>query len=342
MKFNWKGLSIFFLLYYFVGDPLRELIMFGKTGVLDFEDGTEDVLLMFASLFTFFLYCISAYTSLYYFFPRKKWGSILFLLACSIILPIGVRYLIQEVIFDILFGFTNYPKDVSLLWYGRDNLYFAFRFVSFGAIFYLITFSFYKQRQEQNLSIANQKMQLSLLRSQINPHFLLNSLNNIYSLVFHKSEKSLDALDTLSDMLKYSLYENREKVSIREEMDYVDKFLHLSALRYDYPLAIEKNIEAEALEVEIPQFILMPLIENAVKHGDLKNPEQPLRLSIGMNEDILYIEVSNKKGKQLKDEVGGIGLENIRKRLALIYGEKGFFKIQEDEAMFQVQIQIEP
>ncbi|MEO1213069.1 MAG: histidine kinase [Bacteroidota bacterium] len=341
MKFNLKGLSLFFLLYYFVGDPLREIIMFGQTRILDFEDGLEDVLHMLASLFTFFLYCISAYTSLYYFFPRKKWGTILILLACSIILPIGVRYLIQEVIFDLLFGFTNYPKDVSLLWYGRDNLYFAFRFVSFGAIFYLITFSFYKQRQEQNLSIANQKMQLSLLRSQINPHFLLNSLNNIYSLVFHKSEKSLDALDTLSDMLKYSLYESREKVSIREEMNYVNKFLHLSALRYDYPLAIEKQIEEGVLEKEIPQFILMPLIENAVKHGNLKDPEQPLLISIKAEGPKLFIEVANQKGKQLKDEVGGIGLENIRKRLELIYGEEAQFEIHENEYTFQVQIRIQ-
>ncbi|MDW3652250.1 MAG: histidine kinase [Bacteroidia bacterium] len=342
MKFNLKGLSLFFLLYYFVGDPLRQLMMFGKTDVLNYDQGLQDVLHTFASLFSFFLYCLAAYASLYYFFPKKKWGIILLLLTSSLLIPIGIRYLIQEVLFDYFFGFTNYPRGISFLRYGRDNLYFAFRFVSFGAIFYLITFSFYKERQEKNLSIANQKMQLSLLRSQINPHFLLNSLNNIYSLVFHKSERSLDALDTLSDMLKYSLYENREKVSIREEMNYVEKFLHLSSLRYDYPLAIEKNIEADVMEHEIPQFILMPLIENAVKHGNLRDPDHPLRLAISSEEQKLRIYVENQKGKQLKDEVGGIGLENIRKRLDLIYGDKALFEIRENEYNFQVVIEIQP
>ncbi|MEM7368842.1 MAG: histidine kinase [Bacteroidota bacterium] len=340
MKFNWKGLIFFFLLYFFVGDPLRELIMVGQTDILIYDDGFKDICLMQTSLWVFFLYCLMAYSCLYFFFPRKQWMLCIGGILLSFLLPIGVRYLIQEIWFDQWFGFTNYPKGISAMSYIRDNLYFSFRFVFFGLFYYLITFSFDKEKREKGLRIANQKMELSLLRSQINPHFLLNSLNNIYSLVYHQSEKSLEALDTLCGLLKYSLYETKETVSIREEMAYVEQFISLNRLRFSYPLVIELEVEEAITDVLIPQFILVPLIENAFKHGELKDPTMPLHLQIRKEREGITIRVRNKIGYHVRDATGGIGLDNLQKRLELIYGEAHQFRIEESAEKFSVSLYI--
>lgn len=340
MKFDWARLFIFFLLFFFIGDPLRELLMQGSTDVLDYEEGFKDIILSVSSIFVFFLYTVLAYGSLYYCFPRKKWITCIVLIISTIILTIGVRYLIQQVAFESLFGFVNYPKTTGLLRYSRDNLYYAFRFVGFGSIYYLITFSIYKEKREKSLSQANHKMKLSLLRSQLNPHFLFNSLNNIYSLVFHKSDKAPEALETLSDMLRYSLYEVKEMTSVSEEVDYIKKYIRLNKLRFDYPIAIELDISEDVQDLNIPQFCLLPLVENGCKHGDLKDKNNPLLLSIRRTQEDLHILVMNKKNTHFKDETGGIGLENIQQRLALIYEGAHRFEVTETESTFKVDIKI--
>lgn len=340
MKFDWKGLIFFFLLYFFVGDPLRELILVGKTDLLIFDDGFKDVLLKVSTLQVFFLYCLMAYTCLYLWFPKKQWLLCLAGIILSCLVPIGIRYVIQEILFQQWFGFTNYFEGTTGMFYLRDNLYFSFRFVFFGVFFYLISFSIEKEKREKQLRITNHKMELSLLRSQINPHFLLNSLNNIYSLVFHQSEKSLEALDTLSDMLKYSLYESKETVSVGEEMNYVRKFIDLHRLRFSYPLSIDLDVEDAVSNLPIPQFLLVPLIENAFKHGDFKDPSMPLRMQMYQEGHMLRISSVNKKGQHLRDESGGIGLDNLQKRLELIYGSNHDFRIEDQMDNFAVYINI--
>ncbi|MEM6800942.1 MAG: histidine kinase, partial [Bacteroidota bacterium] len=156
----------------------------------------------------------------------------------------------------------------------------------------------------------------------------------------HKSEKALEALDTLSDMLKYSLYQVKEEVSLAEEMKYVDKFLHLSKIRYSYPLALDIELPEELYDIKIPQFLLLPLVENAIKHGDLKNQDQAFHLRFNLLPNRLVIQAQNKKGKQEKDATGGIGLLNLEKRLKLKYGQEADMQINEDEDFFHLELNI--
>ncbi|MEM6805125.1 MAG: hypothetical protein AAF696_27260, partial [Bacteroidota bacterium] len=166
MKFNWKGLTLLFLLFYFVGDPLRQLLMRGESDIFDYDEGIKDVILTLSTLFSFYTYCLISYACFYFFFPQKKWIYIFLGLILAILAPIGLRYLIQEIAFDYFLGYTNYRKGISAVAYIRDNLYFSFRFISYGIFFYLITFTFYKERREKSLHLEKQKMELSLLRSQ--------------------------------------------------------------------------------------------------------------------------------------------------------------------------------
>jgi len=262
-------------------------------------------------------------------------------LIASIFLPIGLRYLLDEILSPILFGCSNYNDKFTFLDYFRDNLYYSFRYSFLGGLYFFLRLSFYNTKKEKDIHIENQKTQLSLLRTQINPHFLLNSINNIYSLVYHKSENSLHAIDLLSDVLKYSLYEKRERVTIAEEYSQILKFIELHKLRLDYQPALLMSIDENAKGVQIAPMLIIPLIENAFKHGMLKSQDNPVKFSIFKKENHLYIEQENMKRGGSKDQKGGVGLENIKKRLELIYQGKHDFHKVEDEHHFKIKIKIE-
>ena len=341
MKYNLLLLILWHFIYKFINEPLKRLIMHGEMDSLfGWLFDLDDFALTMSSDGSMLLYSIIAYSGFYYFFPKRNWVLCIGTVIIAFTLPIAVRYVWEQIIYDAILGFSNYPKDVSWTAYARDNYYYGFRYVTFGVAYYLIRYAIYNEREQKLLTIENQKMELSVLRSQINPHFLLNSINNIYSLVYQKSEKSLDAIDTLSGVLKYSLYEQKEYVTVEDELKNVEKIIDLNKLRFDYELLIEMNIDKEVLNSEIPPFMIIPLVENAFKHGNLKDASQPLLINIQDENSFITINVQNSKGAHFKDEVGGIGLENIRKRLALIYPNNHDFQINAADNTFEVTIKI--
>ena len=196
----------------------------------------------------------------------------------------------------------------------------------------------YTQNREKDLALEKQNIEISTLNAQINPHFLLNSMNNIYSLVYHKSEKALGAIDKLSEILKYNLYEKKDFVSLNRELEIVTQFLSLEQLRHEAPLAFDMQNTANQ-DVAIPQLLVLTLVENAFKHGVLNDTQTPIALSIKEEQGMLHILCKNKKSKTLvKDETGGIGLANIKSRLDLIYQGKATFEIDDKSDYFSIFI----
>jgi len=208
----------------------------------------------------------------------------------------------------------------------------------FGIIYYFVRYSIYNQKREKELTIENQKMELSLLRAQINPHFLMNSLNNIQSLVYLKSDRATDAIDHLSDLLKYTLYQNEKWITIREEMDMIEKYISLERLRHDYEFVLDIDIDEELYAHEIPQYLLLPLFENAFKHAQLKSKDYPFFLRITKSEKGILIQSSNEMVRKSKDGVGGIGLENLRKRLELLFEKNYTLEIEQNNNNFYIKI----
>lgn len=341
MKYNILGLFLWFWVYGCLDESLKEFITYGNLN--DYLYGLESFnsfIVFISSNISQFLFAFLIYTGFYYFFPQKKWQYLIPAILASFIIPIIVRFLLEQYLYDFLFDYTNYPGHTTFATYARDNYYYGIRYTIYGVVFYTISYALYRERQQKGLIIENQKMQLSLLYSQTNPHFLLNSLNNIYSLVYQKSDRSLEAIDKLSGFLKYSLYENKEKVTLETELTNVDKIMELYKMRYSYPLAIQMNIQDNIGHLEIPPFMIIPLIENAFKHGDLKNESSPLLVNVEKQDKMLIVNVANNKGRQEKDKVGGIGLENIRKRLELLYPNNHVFDIKNDSDNFEVTLKI--
>ncbi|WP_367392089.1 sensor histidine kinase [Lewinella sp. LCG006] len=262
------------------------------------------------------------------------------LLLLCIPLAIAFRYILQEIIMDAVFGFTNYTEGYLLWDYFFDNLYYAFVFTSFGVIVYFLRYTRYKEQQQHEFEIENQKTQLALLKSQLNPHFLFNALNNIYALVYEKSEASLGALEKLSRLLRYSLYEKSELVSLEKEWHFIENYIELEQLRLPFKPAILLEVPTNLPAIKIPPFSLITFVENAFKHGELQNITHPLRIKMKLEKDKFIFSIENSINHNKKDPTGGIGLTNLQRRLAIFYQNEHELTIHKKDNLFSVTFKI--
>jgi two-component system LytT family sensor kinase len=263
------------------------------------------------------------------------------LVISSAISIIGMRYLVEEVIIKAATGYGNYYEGVSASYYILDNLYYAILYTSFGVCWFFISYSSFKEQQQQELLLVNKKAEVSLLKAQLNPHFLFNMLNNIYALVNMESPQSLMAIEKLSALLRYSLYESDQKVPISHEIQSVEDFISLQKLRFSEELQVEFVIDPKTANKEVIPFLLLPLVENAFKHGSVNDVATPLKISIKMTSDqLLKISVNNAIAHREKDAIGGIGLENLKKRLDLMYPSSELFIKTDHLTYFSVTIKL--
>lgn len=341
MKRKIGSLLLYTFLFYQVFGPLREYLEGDDPyEIWNWFDTTQAFLLVSTSILAFMAYSLGAYLVLYYCYKKVHTWLLAILIVLVVPVSIAFRYLLQEVLMYWLTGEGNYTEGYPLDMYFIDNLYYAFVFVSFGVIIYFLHYSQYKEKQEQQLQIENQQIQLSLLRSQINPHFLFNALNNIYALVNENNKQSLPALEKLSSILRYSLYEQSEFVPFDKEWQKIEDYITLESMRLPYRPALLLDVPPTLPAVCIPPFLFIGLVENAFKHGQLDQPESPTRIKISQEKEVLRFQISNAIAQKNKDEVGGIGLQNIRDRLALIYPDTHTFEVENIEQQFSVLIEI--
>ena len=181
--------------------------------------------------------------------------------------------------------------------------------------------------------------ELYKLRQQLQPHFLFNSLNNIYSLVYQGSSQSLAAIAGLSDLLRYMLYDATEKVPLEKEIDYIRKYIELQKLRFEGPVNVSMQVTGATTGTLIPPLLLVPFVENAFKHGDFAGQEG-LALTVHCTRQKTWFYCHNKKGNQQKDASGGIGLDNVKRRLALLYPGRHHITVDNTPDHFTVNLEL--
>ena len=192
----------------------------------------------------------------------------------------------------------------------------------FGISRHIYNYTKLKQA-EQTLRIQKQEAELNYLRSQTNPHFLFNTLNNIYSLARDKSDLAPESIMRLSKILRFTLYETGgEFIAIEQELKIMNDYIALEKLRYDESLRINFNYDVEDMKQALPPLLLIPLVENAFKHGVSETRNQPfldVHLTI-KNRQLLFI-VKNSTGinDEEKNVKENIGLSNLRRQLELLY-----------------------
>jgi two-component system LytT family sensor kinase len=212
--------------------------------------------------------------------------------------------------------------------------------VFFSAVFYLIRYAQYKELQQLQLQLQNRQTELSLLRSQINPHFLFNHLNNIYSLVYEQNKLALPAISGLSELLRYMLYQGDQMVLLTTEISYLEKYIALQQLRFERPSMIEMTQTSSDQTFLIPPFLLIPFVENAFKHGQVSLNENWLKIQVSNDSDLLNFSCINVGGVNKKDITGGIGLNNVKQRLNLLYPDRHQLEITDINSQFVVKLQI--
>ncbi len=235
---------------------------------------------------------------------------------------IGLRYLIEEVLYLKWFGARNYFEGTPISYYIVDNLYYAASIIFPSVILYIIIHWMKVEKQQFALKETAVNAEVNFLKSQVNPHFVFNTLNNIYSLVYHKSDKALPAIERLSELMRYMTSEtSASKISLTKEIKYIDSFLELESLRVNGEANVKFTVMGETDGVMIAPLLLIPFIENGFKHGVVTDANAPFIIQLEVKNITLNLYTNNKINKSQKDSSSGIGLQNVQRRLDLIYPE---------------------
>lgn len=218
----------------------------------------------------------------------------------------------------------------------------------FGKIFIqfclVVIFSFFLAISNQLRTIQKEKVQaqLDLLKDQINPHFLFNSLNSIYSLALEKSDLTPKAVMLLAEMMRYVLTDaSSTSVLLEKEIGYINDYIELQKLRLAYPETIHFSVQIGSEQQEIAPLLLIPFIENAFKYGSFNDPEKHIEISLTESENTLTLTVVNHINEVLQEtaEKTGLGIRNTQERLLHLY-PLHVLSIESENGIFAVLLKI--
>ena len=201
------------------------------------------------------------------------------------------------------------------------------------------------EAQKLQLEVEKSEANLNFLKAQINPHFLHNTLNFLYAKSIPYSPELSEGILTLSDIMRYALSEGnaREgKAPLKDEIEHVRNVIKINQLRFSNKLNVNFEVSGVVDGAMIIPFVLITLVENAFKHGDLQKQEYPIDIKLNINKNKLYFYCRDKKKTGPKEVSTGIGLENIRKRLDLAYGDNYKLIVKDDAEFYTTELTIDP
>lgn len=211
-------------------------------------------------------------------------------------------------------------------------------------IFYLMRD---RHRQQREIALLNQetlKSELSLLKSQINPHFFFNTLNNLYGLAAEKSEKTEEVIYKLSEMMRFTIYDGRkDSVSIGDELNYLKNFIELNQLRYKSAVDLRFETQIEDLAQRIPPLLFINLLENAFKHGaETLTSGAVISIDFKTSAELIEFRIENNVGDDsAPKKSGGIGIENLKRRLELLFPKRHTYRASREGDSYIAEVRIE-
>lgn len=251
----------------------------------------------------------------------------------------------------LLIIFSVRIKFYILAWWFPDVLQDARSHVLFPSVLVFTVSVFYSiavdRIRAEKLQKENEAMQLGMelkfLRSQISPHFLFNILTNLVSLARKKSDHLETSLLMLSGLMRYMLYDTGKKISLQQEVEYLESYIALQELRFgrDVKIVVNTELSYEETNYSIEPMLLIPFVENAFKHGTGYVDEPVIDINLTVKERVLIFEAKNKfdlETDTCKDESPGIGLSNVRSRLTLLYPGRHDLVIRTDKSLFSIKL----
>ncbi|MBA4056530.1 MAG: histidine kinase [Marivirga sp.] len=217
--------------------------------------------------------------------------------------------------------------------------------VALYSIFYFIRAWYEQQRQMQVLAQQKVEAELQLLRLQVHPHFIFNTLNNIYSYAVTKNDETPNLIHRLSSFLSYNLYDSRQTcIELNKEMEYIQSYIDLEKIRYGNRLDVSINHYNSLNDFLITPLLLLPLVENSFKHGLTASASQSwIRIDLSVQNGWLTVKIENSVGdkcEKMNGEKNGLGIENVRKRLEIIYPGTHEFKYLDEGHSFMTILKL--
>jgi two-component system, LytTR family, sensor kinase len=275
---------------------------------------------------------------------HEKWINLIvnhiFIGLFSVGLWIGVTYLLLIAVLNTNKAYADFLENSIFIRTGIGVLYYLVIIL----VYHLFIFNHnYKEKiiQEAELKALVKESELSSLKSQINPHFLFNSLNSISSLTLIEPEKAREMIIKLSDFLRYAISNRDEKLtSLQEELGNINRYLDIEKIRFGKRLVVKQEIDHSCLNLRLPGLILQPIMENAIKYGVNENVNESVIEINGSNNSVaLYINISNDCDPDFHSRKGeGVGLKNIRSRLFLLYNQSDLLQIKRTPDKYEVSI----
>lgn len=297
-------------------------------------------------VFTFYLLIFHACLPLLN--KRKSWQFVWVVLAVFLV-KFGFTALFEYDRIDYSAGGGNSPNIEKFM---REQKFLFFTISNFVGYFFTLIISFvvaffidFNLRTRRQKELEKQKMdaELSAIKYQINPHFLFNSLSFIYSKTVPLSEEVSNAVLLLSDIMRYALGKEEDaegKVALTKEVTHMKNVIAINQMRFNNKLNIQYSEQLERPNARITPLVLITLVENAFKHGDLLDARNPLVIRTESDSEKIYCYIRNKKKTGPKELSTGIGLNNVRQRLQLMYGDKHTFTVTEKEDFYTAELTI--
>jgi len=289
---------------------------------------------------------LTAYFLVPQFLLKKKYVLFSTLLIISVVFFVFMQRIMQIYVSIPIF-YPDYNGHEEFFHFNA-----AYSIVNIYAVVGIVTsarlFKYWFINQSKTYRLENEKLEAELkyLKSQVHPHFLFNTLNNLYALTLDKSDLAPHVVIRLSDLLSYMLYDaNAEMVPLQKEISLIENYLELEHLRRGEELAIEfeKSIDSQA--VLIAPLLFIPFIENSFKHGVWNNIDNPMvKILLTLKDDQLYFTISNTIGpdaiNQEHADTAGIGLNNVKRRMEILYPDAHELIIEKDEKWYTVKLSI--
>lgn len=276
-------------------------------------------------------------------FIRKRYIAATIMSFLALALTVFTRYAVEFWFMKPVMHFDNYRGEaVSWQYFVLNVFYYYFpSYFNYGLIYFFVENWYLNTRRRQLLEKEKMAIEMAFLRSQVNPHFLFNTLNDIYALVYQQSPQAPEAVLKLSDLLRYMLEDSETTfVPLKREIEYLQNLIALQRIGSNGRSCIDFRQEGYFGDQMIAPFLFIAFVENAFKHGVLNLPDQPVAIQVTASPNTIHLKVWNLKSKLLKDVTGGIGLKNVLRRLDVIYPKMYILVIDDTKDYYSVNLQL--
>lgn len=306
---------------------------------------SKDLSLLLPSLIGTLINSTIFYSILFYFIPvtLRERGTRAFI---SMLLIFIVVLSLIELLFDFYFASK---KNISTTEFINDQVLFVLIvhiLTTISAIAYSFIKDWFKNEQfKKKLGEQKTAMELALLKSQVNPHFLFNALNSLFSMALkNKDRKTAEGISKLAEMMRYTLdISKNENVTLEDEVAYLKDYIYMQKLRFEDGVIVNFNSESiKNLNKNLPGMLFMPFVENAFKYGVSVNEQAVINIDLTSRDDCLVFEIENKiYNMQFPELSNNIGISNVKKQLKLLFPNKHQLQIEKVEDLFKVKLVLE-